>query len=190
MELLIALVLFVLVVFGIANIEVFCRMVFTGSDRKAKVINEAGYVIEHMSKFIGGAIGDPVDMPVNLTTPPNYCTRAVKVWVDYDPSGVLNGIKDASDRQIMYCYNATSHTLVYYSNYTGDLTPGTAEILTRNIVDFNVTTERNAVDVNVTGCWDSSVPAGDPKACGTVDNPRLTLQTRITMPSVSFDSAQ
>ncbi|MFA6384468.1 MAG: prepilin-type N-terminal cleavage/methylation domain-containing protein [Candidatus Omnitrophota bacterium] len=186
LELLIALVLFVLVALGISNIEVFFRNVFTGSERKSRVINEAGYTVEHMSKFMGMAVGDPVDTPVN-TTAPAGCTAAVRVWVDDDSTVPLNGIKDAGDRQIMYCFNSTSHSILYYDNYTAAL-PGANETIARNIMNFTVSAERNTVDVNITACWDAGVPAGDPKACGSVDNPRQMLQTRVVMPSVSINA--
>jgi hypothetical protein len=186
MELLIALVLFVMVGLGIANIEIFCRNVFTGSDRKAKVINQAGYLVEHMSKFIGGAVGDAVDIPVTVETSVGSCTKAVKVWVDYDPGvpPALNGIKDAGDRQIMYCYDGTADTVTYYPNYVS--AASASEVLVRNIADFNVTFVRNTVDINITACWNTSTSSA--QACGTVDNPRQTLQTRIVMPSVSIEA--
>jgi prepilin-type N-terminal cleavage/methylation domain-containing protein len=187
MELLVALVLFSLIVLGIGNIETFCRHVFTGSDRKAKVINEASYVIEHMSKFIGNAVGNSADVPVNLT-PPAMCSQAATVWTDYDPAGAGNGIKDANDRQILYCFNSPTHTLSYYSNYTTAL-PGTSEILARNIATFTIAVVRNTVAVSIIGCWNASVPTASPKACGSVDNPRILLETRIVMPSVTIDAA-
>jgi hypothetical protein len=187
MELLVALVLFSLIVLGIGNIETFCRHVFTTSDRKAKMTNEASYVIEHMSKFIGQAVGNSADLPVNLT-PPAMCTYAATVWVDYDAAGAPNGIKDASDRQILYCFDSPSHTLTYYSNYTTAI-PGTAEVLARNIANFTVAVVRNTVAISIIGCWNASIPAGNPKACGSVDNPRLLLETRIIMPSVSIDAS-
>jgi hypothetical protein len=181
-ELLIALVLLSMIILGIANIEIFCKHVFMGADRKTKVSNEVTYVVEHMSKHIGMAVGDDSQPPVD-TLAPLGCTNATLVWTDYDPSGIPNGVRDnINDRQIMYCFNDAAHSVAYYSNYTSMALPGPVEVLARNIYSMNATVIRNAVELTVTGCWNAS------SSCGTVDNPRVTLQTRIVMPSVSNSS--
>lgn len=186
MELLISMVLLSLIVLGISNIEVFCKYIFTGADRKAKIINEASYVAEHMSKFLAGAVGDSNNSAVNLTYPLGCCTRAVQAWVDYNDTGNLNGIKDAGDRVIMYCFNTTAKTLTYYPNYTVSL-PGSSELLARNILNFDANVSRNTVNVTITECWNANITTG-PRGCGSVDNPNVTIQTRIYMPSVTANA--
>jgi hypothetical protein len=185
MELLISLVLLSMVVLGISNIDEFCKYVFMGSDRKSKMLNEAGYVVEHMSKFIGQAVGDANNTPVTVGSPPAYCTQAVLVRID-NVSKVPNGIWDQDDSRIMYCFNNTAHSVTYYSNYT-IADPGPSEVLSRNIAAFIPNVAGNTVDVNITGCWNASILSG-PKACGSVDNPRVTLQTKIFMSSVSINA--
>jgi hypothetical protein len=186
MELLIALVLLCLIVLGISNIDVFCKLVFLGSDRKAKSLNEASYIVEHMSKFIGQAVGDANNTPVTINSPPAYCTQAVLVRID-NVSRAPNGVWDLDDSQIMYCFNNTAHSMRYYNNYTAPATPGEPEELSRNVLNFSPSLLRNTVEVNLTGCWNASITSG-PRACGSVENPRVTLQTRIFMSSVSVNS--
>jgi hypothetical protein len=187
MELLISLVLFSMIVLGISNIEVFCRHAFLGTDRKTKITNEATYIVEHMSKYIGKAIGDASSFPVSNDSLFGIgCDNITRVWIDFNE----NGTRDAGDRQIVYCFNNTSHTMDYYSQYltlpdevTVDLTH---ETLSRNTIECSSSFGSNMayVDINVTTCWDATVPYG------SIDNPRVTLQTRIAMPSVSVNSTQ
>jgi hypothetical protein len=187
MELLISLVLLCLIVLGISNIDVFCRHVFMGSDRKSKILNEASYVVEHMSKFIGQAVGDANNTPVTIGSPPAYCTQAVQVTIDNITKVPPNGIWDSDDSKILYCFNNTAHSVTYYWNYTSPGNPGTPEVLSRNILNFNPSLSHNTVEVNLTGCWNASITAG-PRQCGSVDNPRVTLQTKIFMSSVSISA--
>jgi hypothetical protein len=183
MELIIALVLLCLLVMGISNIDAFCRSVFLGADRKAKTVNEVSYVVEHMGKQIGMAVGDANNTPVVFASPPAYCTKAAKIWTDN--TSAMNGIYDGSDRQIMYCFNNTSHSITYYSDFL--VAPGTFEELSHNVLSFDANLTRNTVDVNITGCWNPGSGSGA-GACGTPNNPSVTLQTRIVMPSVSINA--
>jgi hypothetical protein len=185
MELLISLVLLCLIVLGIANIDIFCKYVFVGSDRKSKIINEASYVVEHMSKFIGQAVGDANNPPVKTDSPPAYCTQAVRVQID-NISKVSNGIWDSDDNYRLYCFNNTSHSMRFYSNYT-IATPGPFEELSHNVLVFNATPIRNTIEVNLTGCWNATITTGL-RACGSVDNPSVAFQTRIFMSSVSINA--
>jgi hypothetical protein len=188
MELLIALVLLSMIVLGIANIEIFCKQVFMGADRKTTVINEATYIVEHMSKYIGRAIGDARNLTVNSEDPVSGCDNVTRVWIDYTETGV----KDNGDREIVYCFNNASHTLKYYPNYQTWVDPGppldppntTSEVLSRNTMVYDVAfaSTMGYVDVTVATCWNASI------SCGTIDNPRVSLQTRIVMPSVSINS--
>jgi prepilin-type N-terminal cleavage/methylation domain-containing protein len=188
MELLIALILLSMIVLGIGNLEIFCRHAFLGTDRKTKVTNDATYIVEHMSKFIGKAVGDALNFPVNgSNTMPAGCDASLSVWTDYSPTaGNENGIVDSGDRQVVYCFNNAAHEMRFYPDYV--ILPGSFEVLSRNMENWNLQTlsdfrrDKNYVNVNVTTCWDVSIP------CGTVDNPRVTLETRIVMPSVSVNA--
>ncbi|MFA5100704.1 MAG: hypothetical protein WC547_07475 [Candidatus Omnitrophota bacterium] len=185
MELIIALVLFSLMILGIANIEIFCKHAFMGTDRKTRIMNEAAYVVEHMSKYIAKAVGDAKDFPVS-DEPIAGCDDITRVWTDYNE----NGVRDAGDMQIVYCFNSTSHTMDYYPGFWTWPEPFTDnpayEILSRNIIECisEFGSNMNYVDVNITTCWNASIP------CGTVDNPQMTIQTRIAMPMVSINATQ
>ena len=185
MELVISLVLFSMIVLGIANIEIFCKHAFMGTDRKTRIMNEATYIVEHMSKYIRKAIGDAQNFPVsNDPIAGITCDNITRVWIDYNE----NGIRDDGDRQIVYCFNNASHTIDYYPGFwtlPEPFTDNTAhETISRNTIacisDF--ASNKGYVDINVTTCWNASIP------CGTMDNPKMTLQTRITMPSVSINA--
>jgi hypothetical protein len=185
MELLIALVLLSMVVLGISNIEVFCRYVFTGTDRKARIINDASYIVEHMSKMIGSAVGDGNNTPVTFGTWSGKCTLAVRAYRDFDCgacSNRIDGVLDDSDHEFIYCFSNSNHSLFYYPDEDATPQPAPPELMSRNVLSFNVSLQGNAVQVNFTECWNAS------GACGSVDNPSVTLQTRIFMPSVSTNA--
>ena len=184
MELLISLVLFSMIVLGISNIEMFCKRAFMGADRKTRVTGEATYIVEHMSKYIGQAVGHALDFPVSNSVPIAGCDVLTRVWIDSNQTGV----KDNGDCQIVYCFNSTSHTFRFYPNYLTlpDMVTNntTNEILSRNMLSYNATfgTNMTYVDLNITTCWNASIPGVG------VDNPRVTMQTRIVMQSVSINA--
>lgn len=58
MEVLISLVLFSMIVLGFSSIDFFSHFHVISSDRRAKIQNEASFIIDHMTKHIGLAIGN------------------------------------------------------------------------------------------------------------------------------------
>jgi len=187
MELVIALILLGLVVIGISHLELFCRYNFVSTDRKTKIINDAGYVMAHMSKQIGRAIGNAGDVAVHIDNPAlAACTNNVRVWIDSDDSG----IKTNTDQEVMYCYNSAAHTISYYSNYSTVASPSvhdySNEVLVKDVVAFTASQSGINFFVNISTCWNASAPSGNDKSCGTVDNPLSSVQTRIPMLLVSF----
>lgn len=192
-ELLIAVVIFSLIVVGFSNIDTFSRYYVISSDRRAKLQNDASYVLEHMEKNItgtntlGGAIGDINQPPVNLTTIGG--DNAITVWIDAN----INGTRDASDKQIAYRYSpASNYEIWYYPNYTD--APAAYEVITSKKIrpDFSSSiaqptyctynSANNYIEVQITACWD---PDGSPTACGGLDNPAFVIKNRIYMPAVS-----
>jgi len=177
MELLLAMTLFSVMVLGISTVQIFCQQTLVNTNRKARVTNQVSYVLEHMSKYIGMGVGNAGDYPVTINAAPSFCTNAIQVWTDLDQSGT----KNAPDCKVLYCLNSTTHTLSFYSNYTSESVPGPVEFLGYNILQMIVYVIRNAVDVTIVGCLDAS-------ASSSLDNPRITLQTRIVMPLVSSNA--
>lgn len=190
-ELLLAIAILGLMILGISNLELFSRYQVTSSDRRAKLQHEASFVLEHMAKEIIKAIGDinrpPIDITATIGTDP-----VIIAWTDYDNDGRWDGAPE--DKQIAYRYNPSTYEIWYYGNYTDN--PNSYRVITSRCVapDFgSVETQptfrtynsaNNYIYVQITACWD---PDGSPSACGTSDNPSITMRSRIGMPSVSVN---
>jgi Tfp pilus assembly protein PilV len=185
-ELLISIVLIGLVILGLSNIELFCRNQLISSDRRLKVQNDASFLLEHMAKYIGRAIGDAQNYPVDFDGV--NTTRAI---IDRNN----NGLKDLEEEQyqIAYEYNQAAHTVSFCSSYDNTTNqcrdtsgPVSWEILANhiltNILPPNLDIHggnSNYITVNITACWDPN------RTCGTIDNPETTMCSTITMPSLS-----
>ncbi len=175
-ELLIAICIFAVIAIGFSSIDTFSRYHVMSSDRRAKLQNDASYVLEHMAKEIGKAIGDVNQTAVSVTTIGG--DPAIMAWIDYNQNGKRDSAP--SDRQIAYRYRgASNYQIWYYSDYTGS--PGSYDILSRKISAFSCSCSStdNYVLAEVTTCWN---PAA---TCGTLDNPALVMKNRIYMPAVS-----
>ena len=187
LELLISIVLIGLVILGLSNIESFCRNQLLTSDRRLKVQNEASFVLDHMAKHIGKAIGDAQNYPVDFNANPG------SIIIDRNNNGVRDIINPDNEERyrIAYEYNQAAHTVSYCSSYDTNSNqcrslagPVIWEILASHIknppdIDTHGD-ETNYISVNITACWDPT------RACGTINNPETTLRSRIIMPSVSI----
>lgn len=175
-ELLIAITLMGLVVLAFSSIDLFSRYHVITSDRRAKLQNEVSYILEHMTKEISKAIGDVNQPPVDISSSGNYTT--LKVNIDYNQNSKRDSIPP--DRSIAYVYiSSPDYEMRYYPDY-----PSTLEIISqKKISGFTPTLTENYVNITITACWD---PDGSPVACGTPDNPNVTMSTRIKMPAVSI----
>ena len=197
-ELLIAICIFALIIIGFSSIDTFSRYHVITSDRRAKLQNDASYVLGHMAKNLtgtgtsGGAVGDANNYPVQPTNISG--NNGITFRVDSNNNGKLDG----SDKQIAYTYSAANYQIWYYSNYTDY--PDSYEVLTQqNPVtgyshirpnfssDISQPTYRsyssanNYIEVQIGACWTPSSDA----TCGTADNPSLSMKNRIYMPAVS-----
>jgi len=195
-ELLIAVCIFALIVIGFSSIDTFSHYHVMSSDRRAKLQNDASYVLEHMAKEISKAIGD-----VNQTTVDTSGISgdaAVKVWIDGNPYSIPptspNGRRDAypTDCQIAYRFRgATTGEIWYCPECTNDSCtacnpswgdPSHPEnILSKRVSSFSpiYSSGNDYVEIQLTACWNPAV------TCGTLDNPQLTMKNRIYMPAVS-----
>jgi len=185
-ELLIAVCIFALIVIGFSSIDTFSRYHVVSSDRRAKLQNDASYVLEHMAKEIGKAIGDVNNSTVDTANIGG--DAAVQVWIDYNQ----NGQRDAGDREIAYRF--TGSPAAYQIKFCPECTNGpctncnpnwnSTEILSSRISSFTSTysSTDNYVGINITACWDAQ---NNPGTCGSLDNPRLEMKNRINMPAVS-----
>ncbi len=188
-ELLIAITLLGMVIWGASSIEVFSRSQFFIADRKAKIQNEASYVLSHVSKQLAESIGD-INTPAVTVSYLGSVTRNLTVVIDSD----IDGRRTLSDATVKYCYNSTGcknaaavpYTIYFNSNFSA--VPGPApEILASHVRFFNVSSCDanpiiNCVKIKVVTCWD---PSETYKTCGSLDNPSLNITNSIRMPSVS-----
>ncbi len=189
-ELLIAICIFSLIVIGFSSIDTFSRYHVITSDRRAKLQNDASYVLEHMVKEMGKAIGnraiiaeDPIDL-ANIGG-----DTAITAYVDLaadgqSPGDGKRGTGGDRWRAYRFCNSsfppANRYQIWYYPDY---VTPSSSyEILSRSITDFTRSVIDNHVYVNITACWD---PDRSPAECGTPDNPAVSMKNRIYMPAVS-----
>ena len=210
LELLIASVLVATVSLAVWSIVEFSRYHVGNAELRARAQNNASLIIDHMTRNLGQAIGQTAlgaaTMPVDTSDIGG--NRAIMYWIDSWPvnaaplppgNGRLDTANDARQAYRWYgtvggnayelrfcpsCQNANctncnpnwNATEVIGTNveYWGALNPpGPAGTVTLN---------GNSVEVQVQVCNDAD---GAPIACGDVDNPRVTMRTRIKMPAVS-----
>lgn len=197
LELLIAITLISLIVLGFSSIDLFSRYHVVTSDRRAKLQNEVSHALEHMTKQISMAIGNERIFGVGTVIDRTDIggDSAIRIYIDAN----ANGQSDSSDSWIAYRFTGntgnpnTQFQIWFYSNYTNP--SSSYEVIATKITsDFsntyvsydNTDTDGdpidNYMDIQLTACWD---PDGSPQACGTPDNPSVTMSTRIKMPSVS-----
>lgn len=194
LELLIALVLMSLIVLGFSSIDLFSRYHVITSDRRVKIQNEASLGLEHMTKQISRAIGNEIADGANqvVDTTAIAGDPAIRVYVDANG----NGKKDSSPSDYWIAYRFTGATgnpntqyqIWYYSNYVNPGSP--YETIARNITLFtpikpiNSSNQlnNNFITIQLTACWN---PATAVLPNGAADNPCVSMNTNIKMPSVS-----
>ncbi len=208
-ELLISVCIFALILIAFSNIDIFTRHQVTGADRRAKVQNEASYVLDRMAKDLtgtgtsGGAVGTYSTAPVRAFTV-SSTNKGIAVRVDnivyggatkeigytyvYDSANPTDPTK--STYQILYYPDASVTTPCPGTACTAltDINPATGFSYVRP--DFGTTTSQptyysyssgnNYLEVQVTACWNPTL-----STCGTPDNPSVKVKNRIYMPSVA-----
>lgn len=175
LELLISIVLLGMIVLGFSTIELFGRFHALSSDRRAKLQNEASYVLEHMTKRISEAVGSravPGQDPISVADIGS--DAAITAWIDLNQNGRLEAAP--TDRQLAYILNGSSYQMRFYSNYSGD--PTSYEVLSQKAYSFTRSVTDNYVELSFTVRW-------QPAQAASVDNPELSMTTRVKMPQVS-----
>lgn len=184
LELIIAIVLLSIIIFGINSINSFSNYHVISSDRRANVQNQVSFCLEHITKEASKAIGNESVAGANsvVSIVPN---TSLAIFVD----GNRNGIRDTAggDYWINYNLNAASHELRYCSNCGNSPSCPTCnyEVLSSKITAFTPDKDfslGNHINISITGCHD---PAQATAACGTQDNPEVTMDTTAFLPSVS-----
>lgn len=188
LELLIAVLVLCLVMFGIYNIQLFSDSQVVSASRKATLESEATYLIEHMSKYLGKAVSNARTYPVALSG------DRVLIWNDKSPyDGVLQDHLDSSPDTLVYYDHASSGAVTFCANASTSGYPGTVscnsgvETLASHVVSsfastyISVDNTTNCVGLEVTSCWNPSSTS----TCGKLKNPAVSLKNRVDMPSVS-----
>ncbi len=193
-ELLIAVSIFAVIAMGFSSISTFSQYHVITSDRRAKLQNEASYVLEDMAKNLtgtgssGGAIG-------NVASSTNYPVQAITGGIAIRVDSNNNGQLDGSDKQIAYIYDSANYRFLYYpdASVTSPCPGSACTVLTSSRIrsDFSTTTSKatyysyssanNYIEVQIGACWTPSSDA----TCGTADNPAFIMKNRIYMPAVS-----
>lgn len=176
LELLIAIVLLAIMVIGFFSIDLFTHSQVLISERRTKLQNEMSYTLEHMSKAMNRVSGSKV-----IGQNPIYITADTDIRMYIDTSG--NGQGDTwiayrlftgaspTDYQVRYCSNCPNSAC-------GTCSSGW-EVISKRILQFvPVNTVDNYVKVDLVARW-------QPGQASSVDNPEVTMRTRIKLPSVS-----
>lgn len=201
-EVIIAMVAFSVIILYFTAIENISRKDLMAADRRAKVQNEAAYLMEHITKNIigtsasGGAIGNTsIAAEIPVDTSQISGSNALKIWVDLNKDGRKNA--SPTDKQIAYSYDAANYRVLFYSDYP---TSGSVAITSKRIrPNFSSTTtnptyvvytgggsnDLNYLDIQITACWDPTQADGTSTACGTSQNPQAVVHARIQMPAVA-----
>jgi len=198
LELIIALILFSIIVLAFTNFELFGRYQLISSDRRAKLQNEVSRLIDHVSKHIieaaqgqGSALMGPGNV-VSITTPANRVQLSYYADVPASGATLADGVGDtwrsyrfynsgaaaANRNQVQYCSQCNNSNC-------GTCTGGWA-IIAQRIATFTPTPNpltSNSVNINTAACWDA-VTTPFP---GNQDNPCVSMQATITLPSVAIN---
>jgi hypothetical protein len=147
------------------------------TDRSVKVNNDLGFILAHMQTRFLDAIGNEFyDSGFSVISPsagPGG-ELLIQVYVDLNH----NGVRDDG----FAAYWFTGNFLRYR-----ETAAAAWEDLSSRITRFSFTTVsspmmNNYANVDITGCFD---PDGVPNACGSTENPEVTMRTNVFMPAVS-----
>ena len=213
-ELLIAIIIFGLMIGGIWAIESFARYHLKTARQRAKLQNEVSFVIEHVTKNFIRVVGNAADATArfNLFGSDFVSAGNGNIYFYYVDSAEWGSRTDpgdgtpntGGDHWELYlstalgpCGSFQANKVYHFINCSAKPTAGnynticgTPEDLTPNskIVTFDVNvngtfiSSNNYADIDVSACWDPSQAKG---ACGTPDNPSVTMKARVKMPMVS-----
>ncbi len=212
-ELLIALVLTAMVIVGFVSIDFFGRYQMLTADRRSKVQNEAGRVLDHMSKGVMRAIGNESVYGANTVARIDVTasSRQISFYIDGDGDGrrdtPINNPPLNTDRWISYRWDSNgapgNQNQIRYCdrcqdqngncNFNQCMAPG-VEILTQNVSPDDVNTfafscsaNKDAGNVLLTNYVQLAVTTrysvDDPVS---FENPEVSMLIRADMPSVSL----
>ena len=186
-ELLIAIVLLSVIVLAVNNVNIFSRYHLVSTDRRVKVQNDASRCLEHITKYVSGAIGNAAVSVVIIDS--SSLSNTLSAFTDYNGNGSMDISSALSPRDRWVRYSMSGNAFNYYADCGDAAAPAcgsVTEVIANDITAFNavknISNGNNYADISITACWD---PAATTAACGTPDNPSVTMNTSINLPSVS-----
>jgi len=195
LELLIAIAILGLIVLGISNLQLFSHYQVATADRRAVIQNGASFVLEHMAKYIGQAIGD-FNNPAIVAYADN---KGIRIKIDSNGNGRRDD--DTVDLWIAYRHEdlgTTDSEIRFYPNAGTGATPtGLYESIARQVVITNFSDPPEkwglALYINFDASnrlMDNNIKAQikcrwNPSQAVSSDNPEVTMSNNIKMPSVS-----
>ena len=176
-ELLIAIALLAVIILGINNINIFSRYHLISSDRRAKLQNDVSRCLEHITKNASSAIGN---FAINGSNAVVNTSGGLYVYIDANG----NGTRESGSGDRWIGYSLSGNNLNYYADCGAGGGPScgaSPEVVASDITAFtpSLNISSSYIDVTLTACYN---PAS---ACGTPDNPSVTMATSITLPSVA-----
>ncbi len=187
LEVLIAILILCMVMFGMYNIQLFSDNQVVSATRKSSLQRDGSFLIEHMSKNMLGAVSNSRTYPVSLEG-----TNKLRVWVDDNADGLLQDHLDATHDRLIYYERQANGSVVYCNNasitsYPSSTSCSAPETLTTHLLSaidtgtITIDSTTNYVGVNLTTCWN----VANSSTCGSLKNPSTTFRNRIIMPGVS-----
>ena len=174
-ELVMAITLLGLILLAASSSDIGSRRFFSSSQRAAKVLDDANFIIEHMHKNIIQAKGNKTDKGYSV---PDAHTLALRVkW------SLLDG---GSDSWVKYQLNPNQHILYFCtldsSAASCDGTVAGAEILSKKVTSLKFDdSNTGSIDIDITLRYNPN---------GAVDvryNPEVSLSTSAALLQHSFN---
>ncbi len=182
-ELLVSIVIFSIILLTLTTISAFSYRNIIDASRRSDLLQEASFVVEHITKNVQMAIGSIVFVGIRTSG-----TNKIAVRWDRDYDGIPDD--DASGDWIAYIYNSAPNEVKYYLTYdsTGWAASG-GEVISSRISGFTLSqvAGTNYVSLTVTTCFDPDgiAPDGSSLPCGAKGNPSVTMSSNIDTPMIS-----
>ncbi|MFH1504267.1 MAG: hypothetical protein ABIH08_02610 [Candidatus Omnitrophota bacterium] len=190
-EIIIAIVLLAVIVLSASAFDFVSRGFLYSADRKAKVLNEFTYVIDHFSKYIPLATGH-----MDLNDPNSQGLKVVgtTIIIRADISDGITrapiGTPDLSD-DLWVSYRVNGNNLEFCSNF--DKSAGTCnigwEILTDRFIDLGFSISDPATNSGIVDITNLALRYDPTIAADSRDNPEVTIVDTGGSPTLSFSSS-
>jgi len=189
LELVIAMVIIGMVIFGFYSIQQFSDYQVVSANRKSQLQNEASLVLEHMAKYLSNVTSTPGSDAIVFSNSTTF--SALRAYADANGNGMLDTDADSwlehnvsSAGILRFCSNLTTTGVACQA--------GKDMILTKKMrgnlhTDFAFNNTTNFLDANVTLCWMPSLWNSTKlyERCGQPKNPKVQMRARIPLLSVS-----